>query len=1593
MLPVLLAKDPAVTYVDGPGAPTTAHRQLSGWADDGATVLASVGLDDLVARSTVERCAWVPATRAALLFAAHLETAHYIEPCGLRLVVVGPPDALAAGLWDEVEHRVEFVEVQPGVQDAFPAAEVCTDEASALDGGHIESAMEACERGARFPALRALIQEHQRRLDLEGVGECDPRRAPHGHLEMLALSFTHDQQRMLDRGRSWMDLAERAQWPEVLVQVSLEVAMHLANGDMLDQARALRNRAAALLDPERMPGEPARLALTDAILAEKDGELAEALVHTARWIEDARVGERLRRRLSRAHIRQLRMGGDLEGALRGCRQAAGSGHNVLECDTGLEAAACLMGLGRPAEGLLEAERCARLAWSCALHHRATMAYTLMGEIKRQAGQLDEAARLYEHAQRLSADSPFLLANLGIIESIRGRHTRSIALIAESLDKADAAPALRCALGSLLLPSAAALGDSEAVARGLRDAERFERMGQADADVMHSVLRTAQTLADARAARCLRVGLSMAARLAAPEVTASCERRLATLASARCPIPLGDFDVVEPLAKGGMGEVWRAVHRPTGLPAAVKVLAQHSSESEQRSFQDEARAIAGLEHPNIIALLDYGSIDPLASALSSGRMRDGCSYLAMELVQGGTLTGALGQRPWGWCLEVLVDLLSALAHAHANGVIHRDLKPSNVLLPAISDPNRGARLADFGVSFIASSLPQDHRVSGTPLYMAPEQWMGQGATPSTDLYALGCVATAMLTGRPPFIANDVRALASAHLHQPIPRLAPLGAVPPGFGDWITRTLQKHPQDRFELAADARAALEALGPPGCAPEGTPGGASAWNTPAFGGADSTLEVSTLVATEPEPAQEPPPARQAMAVLHGPMPTRWPPDLAIDPLVRSTRLVGMRRPPLTGRTATQDELWQALVQAHQHGAAVALHGEPGIGRTRLWRELRVAAHKTGAATTLVCQRQDLDSALRAHLEVPDEPVPAYNRLRTLTADAHLAHRLAEGGEPADVLMLVAELSQRRCLIVVAVGPCPGLPEAAAEALAGEVPVLWLFVPEPGSDAALPPGTTDLALGPLERHASVRLLQRGFGMARRDAHRVAQRVSGHPLFAVRLIRQLGPSLELREGGLRLPARASLALPDDLHRACQVQLEPVLARGPEAVATLTRWALLGQEISERTLAEIAALSACLDAKGLVEDLQAHFLATRRDGGGWRLRDVLLLESLRRRAAQAGTLGPLARTVSDLEKDALRRGMLLRTAGDLAGSLEPLQDGVASLLSGGRAFQAAEVLGDIQDVLHGLAVPPTDDRWALLWRRLAHAQQYSGDFAACLQSCNRALQLLPKDPELRHRRGIALLRCGDVGASNDVHQGILDEPNGADDVLLAGVHRSLALNLLWAGQYEEALDRFQRLLTLVEVLGHPKNMGQTHTYLGITLLQLGRITQAETHLHQALAHLQSDQHVRPRTEAMRHLAQAALARGDLAAARSHLERALPLSDSERLGGIIHTVFALGEVAEAEGELAEAKHHFERAARLAEDQDQSLMAELALARLLRLSVDAEDTHWNALIRRIARVPPRPQDGAHDLQRYLEEAAQGAERAGHPLRAERVRGLIHT
>ena len=266
-----------------------------------------------------------------------------------------------------------------------------------------------------------------------------------------------------------------------------------------------------------------------------------------------------------------------------------------------------------------------------------------------------------------------------------------------------------------------------------------------------------------------------------------------------------YKVVAFIGSGGMSNVYKCEDLSLNRIIAVKTLQSGGGSDSVRRFQTEGRAIAKLEHPNIVKL--YGLV----------LTRESLPLLLMEFVSGVTLAKLLQNNkalPVQRALRIAGQIIEALEAAEKEGVIHRDLKPSNIMIVKPGSLDETVKILDFGIAKIQGeshlNVTRTGDVFGTPQYMSPEQAMGKKVDGRSDQYSFGCVLFEMLTGFPPYSAENSLAVMMAHVQSPRPSLtkAAAQAVPDHLETVMARLLQKNPDDRFDSMNDVgRAIFEA------------------------------------------------------------------------------------------------------------------------------------------------------------------------------------------------------------------------------------------------------------------------------------------------------------------------------------------------------------------------------------------------------------------------------------------------------------------------------------------------------------------------------------------------------------------------------------------------------------------------------------------------------------------------------------------------------------------------------------------------------------------------------------------------------------------
>ncbi|MBN2799410.1 MAG: protein kinase [Deltaproteobacteria bacterium] len=791
--------------------------------------------------------------------------------------------------------------------------------------------------------------------------------------------------------------------------------------------------------------------------------------------------------------------------------------------------------------------------------------------------------------------------------------------------------------------------------------------------------------------------------------------------------IGPFRLERQLALGHASEVWLGVHTPQEMPVAVKLLTGKSlSDARSRSaFRNEARAAAMLDHPNIIRVIDYGTITLGMARASGDQLVEDTPFLVTELASGGSLRSYVEQpRTWEEIRSALLSVLDALAHAHARGVIHRDLRVENVLICDENDLRPGLKLADFGLAHAAAEeAPAPARMTVQPHHLAPEQllgkWRDQG--PWTDLYSLGSMAWELTTGEPLFAELEGRDLARAHLGRKPPPFKPRMDLPEGFTRWLASLLMKSPYRRTRHASDAANALRAL-ERGAAPVEQP--EEVPKPPAFYALNAAPDGRGEIARVPADWR----MEEQLAT---PLPLEG----------AGLGLYWLRGRVLVGREAERDHLWAVLRRVARHGQAraVVLRGPAGAGRTHLVEWLAERASELGAANVLkvVCSprseprdplRRMLAHTLRTNRLAREEVaerveswlksrqqvdpyevdalteviVPSLRQERvgglhtvrfSTTEEPHaVMRRFVEqmaADRPAllwleDVhwsaytldfamhLLRAQSMSPSRVLVVLT---------AREESLAErpeEAERLKALLSMQNADS--------LHIGALSPEDHLRMVERLLSLERPLARTVADRTGGNPLFAVQLVGEwvMRGLLEAGPLGFRLVEDAEAVIPDDLHEVWSGRVERLLTSFHEdARVALEQAAVLGLEVDDDEWREVADDPESFHREGetsghfgfrpegvrlrmeLVEALLEARLAVETDMG-WSFVHPMLRESVERDARKRGRLRGHHRAVAMVLLRRLRagqQGVAERLARHLV-SAGALEEGIEPLIHAG-----------------------------------------------------------------------------------------------------------------------------------------------------------------------------------------------------------------------------------------------------------------------------------------------------------------------------------------
>lgn len=713
--------------------------------------------------------------------------------------------------------------------------------------------------------------------------------------------------------------------------------------------------------------------------------------------------------------------------------------------------------------------------------------------------------------------------------------------------------------------------------------------------------------------------------------------------------LDNYILNHEIGRGGMASVWHATHQPSRVDVAIKfVSGDHGSKTMFDSFETEAQAVSRLDHRSIVRIIDVGTVETPLTELPQAQT--GNPFLITEFVAGGTLKPWLGKVTWASARSLLTQILEGLAHAHARGIVHRDLKPSNIL---IKNGPRGMlpKIGDFGIArVLAESSDEAYRttedgVSGTPRYMAPEQVRGsqREQVPATDLYALGCIAYALITGLPPFVGDSHYSILYKHVHEEPPSLISQGVTVELQG-WLNRLLSKDPRARFETAADAAWSLKSL------PEQVLSDRNL--TPAGTSEETLISIPTHQRVQL-------PKAPATARAHPPPPTDW----RDHEDRQSTALRGAgagcvrwRSVQMVGRERQRDILWNTMLEVcvERSPRVVVIDGEWGRGKSRLAQWLVHRSHELAGLRTLTV-RAGTNSGLEAlgialaryfgcvgtsrsrSVELIrdilgcDGPVTsmaladsmALLNIMPLT-DATVTDQQLSLSSLANVCLRTLERIALPRPLVIHIDDLhlnEALQDLAAQALRDiEAPILILATTREDSKlkTKLKQATT-VSVGPLGNDDLLRILRRMIGLREDIAAQIVNRTDGNPLFALQVVDDWIERGALIAGPRGLQLSGPLPpVPDEIHEVWMSRLKPEIEGPRGLLPALQLAAILDSPIEMNIWKRACAIATAEFDAELLNRLATNALARIQELGQWSFIHQMLSESLERSAREAGS---------------------------------------------------------------------------------------------------------------------------------------------------------------------------------------------------------------------------------------------------------------------------------------------------------------------------------------------------------------------------------------
>ena len=1020
--------------------------------------------------------------------------------------------------------------------------------------------------------------------------------------------------------------------------------------------------------------------------------------------------------------------------------------------------------------------------------------------------------------------------------------------------------------------------------------------------------------------------------------------------------VGPYELHQRIGVGGMAEVWRGAHAPTGRPVAVKLVSLSSVREPRlvRALRSEVRIAARLRHPHVVRLYDQGTV---RVSESSETLAAGAPWMVMALG-----SGSLEEREpatWGELAVVLEQMLGALGHAHARGVLHLDLKPANVLWTP-----HGVALADFG---IARALDEAEvaPTGGTLGFMPPEQLEARTAAlgPWSDLYAFGRTASALATGL---------------------------RVPPGFDAFVARCTCTEPDERFAFAAEAAAVLRGFGDPSVVYVGAAEAGD--DTFVFDDLATAAPASSLAPAAPCPVPSlSVPAHPPQAILPGHEP--------------ALGLFGLVEPPIMGRTEERRRLWRAVEAAVCGlGRVVVLSGPVGVGKTRLATWTARCAHEAGVArivrvihsagrspgTGVVELGRRLlgveglsPEARRARLLSPAGPRTSLVR-RVLTDE-----RVPMDEQVAVVGRLVIEASEERPLVLV-------LDDVHLDR--GSLALLRFLARRPGRVLTLATnedGPTDdvaathLSLGPLDDATIGDLVRELVDAPRATVERVVARCGGSPLLAMQTLGDW-----VRRGAL------SVHDADDQRADWQARLSLLLAdRAETAARGVEVAAALGTVFRPEEWGRACGQAGLVVDGDLLGEMAERGLLVERDREQVVFAHPLLREMVEEGMVAAGRAAAVHTACAkalDPDAEPLRVARHLVAAGRNEEALPHF------LVAAWRRLDALDP--GCQDLLDELDAVATDaglpDDHAMRLQARAFGVRTWAILGEPRRGVSQGHALLPAARRLGGETLAAtLVALGRnhllLGELTEAHACFTEAIEVPYDRVATRVTAWLHLGLVAVrqGALDDADAHLRQSLELSRSAGWEGGMRDACRQLGYLAQTRGDLAEADAWYRQVEDHALDEAGLFAQISLATDRGELARARGDLDLAEQEYRRALSLAKDLDVVDDHYPYLNLGLVAMARGDDGEASVWLGRARRAAEQAHLDLG--LDLIDIVGLPLLARRGDWGEVLRRLQgqRVLCHRAFREPDLLVALHDVAAIAEAAGeHAIAAEALRQRAH-